>query len=124
MGEPDFCNDHEKAQAVLRERKRADDQIAGETKLNSLVGDNDTYINLAQEETNAAQREELLKDLDRELNNADTYISELETRTLLAGETDHLNAIMTIKPRAGRTESQAGASIFIHIQLGWAWSKR
>ena len=38
----------------------------------------------------------LVKDLDRELTGADAYISELETRTLLSGETDHLNAIMTI----------------------------
>ena len=85
---------------MLRERKRADDQLSAEAKLNSLVGDIDTYINLAQEETNAAQREDLLKDLDRELTAADAYISELETRTLLAGETDHLNAIMTKIGRA------------------------
>jgi len=91
---------------VLRERKRADDQISAETKLNSLINDIDTYINLAQEETNAQQREDLVKELDRELTLADAYVSELETRTLLSGESDHLNAIMTIKPGAGGTESQ------------------
>ena len=32
------------------------------------------------------QSEDLLKDLERELISADTYVSELETRTLLAGE--------------------------------------
>ena len=52
---------------MLRERKRAEDQIAAEAKLDSLVGDIDTYINLAHEETNAAQREDLVKELDREL---------------------------------------------------------
>jgi len=108
---------------VLRERKRAEDQIAAETKLDSLVGDIDTYINLAQEETNAGQREDLLKELDRELNGADTYISELETRTLLSGETDHLNAIMTIKPGAGGTESQDWASILLRMYLRWAERK-
>jgi len=108
---------------VLRERKKADDQIVADSKLNSVVGDIDTYINLAQEETNAAQREELLKDLDRELNNADAYIAELETRTLLAGESDHLNAIMTIKPGAGGTESQDWASILLRIYLRWAERK-
>lgn len=108
---------------MLRERKRAEDQIAAETKLDSLVGDIDTYINLAQEETNAGQREDLLKELDRELNGADTYISELETRTLLSGETDHLNAIMTIKPGAGGTESQDWASILLRMYLRWAERK-
>jgi peptide chain release factor 2 len=105
---------------VLRERKRAEDQVEAESKLDSLAGDIDTYINLAQEETNAAQREDLLKELDRELTGADTYISELETRTLLSGETDHLNAIMTIKPGAGGTESQDWASILLRMYLRWA----
>ena len=123
IAQPDFWNDQEKAQAVLRERKRADDQIAAEAKLSSVVSDIETYINLAQEESNAAQREELLKDLDRELSAADSYISELETRTLLAGETDHLNAIMTIKPGAGGTESQDWASILLRMYLRWAERK-
>jgi peptide chain release factor 2 len=123
IAQPDFWNDQEKAQGVLRERKRADDQISAETKLNGLVGDIETYINLAQEETNAAQREDLLKDLERELNNADSYISELETRTLLAGESDQLNAIMTIKPGAGGTESQDWASILLRMYLRWAERK-
>lgn len=108
---------------MLRERKRAEDQIAAEARLDSLVGDIDTYINLAQEETNAAQREDLVKELDRELNGADAYISELETRTLLSGETDHLNAIMTIKPGAGGTESQDWASILLRMYLRWAERK-
>jgi peptide chain release factor 2 len=108
---------------VLRERKRAEDQIAAEAKLDSLTGDIETYIHLAQEETNPAQREDLLKELDRELTGADAYISELETRTLLSGETDHLNAIMTIKPGAGGTESQDWASILLRMYLRWAERK-
>src|SRR5262244_1689268 len=78
---PDFWNDQEKAQGVLRERKRAEDQVAAEAKLDSITGDIDTYINLAKEETNPTQREDLLKELDQELNGADRYVSELETRT-------------------------------------------
>ncbi|HXT23707.1 MAG TPA: peptide chain release factor 2 [Candidatus Eisenbacteria bacterium] len=123
IGQPDFWGDQEKAQGVLRERKRAEDQIGAEAKLDSLVGDIETYINLAHEESNAAQREDLLKELDRELTGADSYISELETRTLLSGETDHLNAIMTIKPGAGGTESQDWASILLRMYLRWAERK-
>jgi peptide chain release factor 2 len=123
IAQPDFWSDQERAQSVLRERKRAEDQIAAEAKLDSLTGDIETYIDLAHAETNAAQREELLKDLDRELTGADTYISELETRTLLSGENDHLNAIMTIKPGAGGTESQDWASILLRMYLRWAERK-
>ncbi len=78
---------------------------------------------MAAEETNADQRQDLLKDLDRELATAETYVSEQETRTLLSGETDHLNAIMTIKPGAGGTESQDWASILLRMYLRWAERK-
>ena len=62
----------------------------------------------------------MLKDLSKELAAADTYIGELETQTLLSGESDHLNAIMTIKPGAGGTESQDWASILLRMYLRWA----
>jgi peptide chain release factor 2 len=107
----------------LRERKRAEDQVAADAKLTSISGDIETYIDLTSQETNAAQREELLKDLDRELGSADGYVSELETKTLLSGENDHLNAIMTIKPGAGGTESQDWASILLRMYLRWAERK-
>ncbi|HXM95961.1 MAG TPA: peptide chain release factor 2 [Candidatus Dormibacteraeota bacterium] len=123
VAEPNFWNNQEAAQAVLRDRKRAEDQVTADDKLASISGDIETYINLAQEETNAEQRNDLLKDLDRELQAAETYVAELETETLLSGENDHLNAIMTIKPGAGGTESQDWASILLRMYLRWAERK-
>ena len=121
--DPNFWSNQDEAQAVLRDRKRAEEQIAADEKLTSFSEDIDTYINLAKEETNAEQRNELLKDLSREIDSAETYIGELETKTLLSGETDHLNAIMTIKPGAGGTESQDWASILLRMYLRWAERK-
>jgi peptide chain release factor 2 len=120
VGTPDFWSDQDAAQAVLRDRKRSEDQIVADERLTQLAGDIDTYIALAIEETNAEQRQDLLKDLDHELTAAENYVAELETRTLLSGETDHLNAIMTIKPGAGGTESQDWASILLRMYLRWA----
>ena len=124
IAQPGFWDDQEKAQGVLRERKRAEDQVGADAKLTSVTGDIETYIDLAVQETNAAQKEDLLKELDRELNNAEAFVSELETRTLLSGENDHLNAIMTIKPGAGGTESQDWASILLRMYLRWAERKK
>jgi peptide chain release factor 2 len=123
VAEPDFWSNQDAAQAVLRDRKRSEDQIAADARLASLASDIETYITLATEETNAQQRDALLKDLDHELTAAETYIAEQETRTLLSGETDHLNAIMTIKPGAGGTESQDWASILLRMYLRWAERK-
>jgi peptide chain release factor 2 len=123
IAEPNFWNDQEAAQSVLRERKRAEEQIAADEKLAASSGDIETYIHLAQEETNADQKNDLLKELDQELAAAENYVAELETRTLLSGENDHLNAIMTIKPGAGGTESQDWASILLRMYLRWAERK-
>ena len=120
MTRPDFWDNQEEAQGVLRERKRAEDQIAAEEKLARFAGDLETYIHLVKEESNAAQREELLKDLARELDAAENYVAEMETQTLLSGENDHLNAILTIKPGAGGTESQDWAEILLRMYLRWA----
>ncbi len=120
VADPNFWSNQEAAQSVLRERKRAEEQIAADERLTSISGDIETYIHLAQEETNVEQKNDLLRELDRELNAADSYVSELETKTLLSGETDHLNAIMTIKPGAGGTESQDWASILLRMYLRWA----
>ena len=76
-----------------------------------------------QEEANAEQKNDLLKDLDKELTAVEIYVAELETKTLLSGESDHLNAIMTIKPGAGGTESQDWASILLRMYLRWAERK-
>ena len=121
--DPNFWSNQEQAQLVLRDRKRAEANLAADGKLAALTSDLETYIELAKSETNAEQKEELLKDLNRELTAADSYLSELETQTLLSGENDHLNAIMTIKPGAGGTESQDWASILLRMYLRWAERK-
>jgi len=108
---------------VLRDRKRAEASLGADEKLASITDDLETYIELARGESNAEQKETLLKDLSRELTTADSYLSELETQTLLSGESDHLNAIMTIKPGAGGTESQDWASILLRMYLRWAERK-
>jgi peptide chain release factor 2 len=87
------------------------------------VSDLETYFHLAQEETDSAQRESLLADIAKELGDADAYVSELETKTLLAGESDGLNAILTIKPGAGGIDSQDWAEMLLRMYLRWAESK-
>ena len=44
-------------------------------------------------------------------------------RVAVSGENDHLNAIMTIKPGAGGTESQDWAAILLRMYLRWAERK-
>ncbi len=120
---PDFWQDQEKAQKILQQRKAAEEIVASDQKLARMLSDIETYFNLAAEETDVAQRDSLLHDIEREMAVADTYVSELETITLLSGENDKLNAIMTIKPGAGGTESQDWAEMLLRMYLRWAERK-
>ncbi|MGB6484221.1 MAG: peptide chain release factor 2 [Candidatus Acidiferrales bacterium] len=122
--DPAFWQDQEKAQAILQQRKQAEGSIAAEEKLLCAISDIETYFHMAHEESDAAQRESVLKDISAELDAADKYVSELETQTLLSGESDALNAIMTIKPGAGGTESQDWAEMLLRMYLRWAENKK
>jgi len=121
--QPDFWNDPEQAQKVLQQRRQSEERLNADERLTRTVSDIETYLYLAKEETDPAQRDAVLKDADREIQAADAYVSELETATLLSGESDRLNAILTIKPGAGGTESQDWAEMLLRMYLRWAERK-
>ncbi len=87
------------------------------------MSDVETYFHLAEEEKDDAQRASLLEDIAKEIAAADAYVSNLETKTLLAGENDRLNAIVTIKPGAGGTESQDWAEMLLRMYMRWSEQK-
>jgi len=123
MGRSHFWDDPQSAQKILQERKRLGDRTEQLHTLGRAVSDIETYIHLAHEEGDVGQREELLRELDRELTAAEEFVGELETQTLLSGENDHLNAILTVKPGAGGTESQDWAEMLLRMYLRWAERK-
>jgi peptide chain release factor 2 len=105
---------------VLQERKQAEDRLNADQQLVRVASDLETYLHLAHEEKDPAARESLLQETAAELDKADAFIAEQETATLLSGENDHRNAIMTIKPGAGGTESQDWAEMLLRMYLRWA----
>ena len=121
--DPNFWQDQEKAQATLQQRKVVEDRVNAEESLDRKKSDIETYLDLAQEEKDDAQRNSLLEDVAKEIASADSYVSDLETKTLLAGENDRLNAIVTVKPGAGGTESQDWAEMLLRMYLRWAEQK-
>src|SRR5713101_1894338 len=123
ISQPDFWQDQEQAQKVMQQRKASEAVLGSDAKLATMASDIDTYFHLAEEEKDSAQRDSLLKETEREMTAADAYVSELETLTLLSGENDRLNAIMTIKPGAGGMESQDWAEMLLRMYLRWAEQK-
>jgi peptide chain release factor 2 len=54
------------------------------------------------------------------LNQHETFVDKVETKVLLSGENDQLNAIVNIHPGAGGTESQDWAEMLMRMYLRWA----
>jgi peptide chain release factor 2 len=98
----------------MRERKRLEEQLAADAELARRTGDVSAYFDLARE------GEDVEGELRREAGALRQYAEELETRTLLSGEHDALNAIVTIHPGAGGTESQDWAEMLYRMYLRWA----
>jgi peptide chain release factor 2 len=61
-----------------------------------------------------------LKDIQEEIKDLKEDLESLEIRYLLSGEMDKNNAILTIHPGAGGTESQDWAQILMRMYLRWA----
>jgi peptide chain release factor 2 len=98
----------------MRERKRLENMLAADADLTRREGDIRAYFELGREGENVAE------DLRREIDSLQQVIDRLETETLLSGESDALNAIVTIHPGAGGTESQDWADMLLRLYLRWA----
>jgi len=98
----------------MRERKRLEHVLATEADLGRHGDDIAAYFELAREGENVDA------DLRREIDSLHELVDRLETETLLSGENDARNAIVTIHPGAGGTESQDWAEMLLRMYLRWA----
>ncbi len=67
----------------------------------------------------AAAGEDVAADLERGLDELQTEVEAAETKKMLGGEHDRANAIVTIHPGAGGTESQDWAEMLLKMYLKW-----
>jgi peptide chain release factor 2 len=114
VGDPNVWADQEKSQVLMRQRRRLEESLAMDADLGRRVEDIQAYFDLARE--GEAVVEELRKEIDQLREVAD----KLETQTLMSGEHDMRNAIVTIHPGAGGTESQDWAEMLLRLYLRWA----
>ena len=90
------------------------EKIEEDEKLAKRLADADAYFELARE------GEPVEDELKAELDTLAQEVERVETETILAGENDHLNAIIAIHPGAGGTESQDWAEMLLRMYLRWA----
>jgi len=114
---PDFWNSPEKSQKVMQDRKRLEEALANESQLRLMTSDLDTLFELAGE------GEDVTSEISLGIGKLSSQVSALETGMLLGEETDGHDAIVTIHPGAGGTESQDWAEMLMRMYLRWAEQK-
>src|SRR5258708_779678 len=102
----------------MRQRRRLEESLAMDTDLARRVEDIAAYFDLARE------GETVTEELRKEVGDLREIAEQLETRTLLSGENDMRNAIVTIHRGAGGTESQDWAEMLLRLYLRWAERQR
>ena len=98
----------------MQERKRLEEGITHDERIARATEDLDTLFELGRE------GEPVEADIQRELKSYDEVLNRLETQMLLSGENDGRDALMTIHPGAGGTESQDWAEMLMRMYLRWA----
>jgi peptide chain release factor 2 len=98
----------------MRERKRLQDVLTTEDELIRREADIQAYFDLAREGENVES------ELRSEITSLRGMVDRIETESLLSGENDGRNAIITIHPGAGGTESQDWADMLLRMYLRWA----
>ena len=114
LGDPALWSNPALSQPLMRERKRLEALLADAVELDRRTGDIDAYFDLLRE------GEAVDGELEREIAGLAEFGDKLEERTLLSSETDPLNAIVTVHPGAGGTESQDWAEMLMRMYLRWA----
>ena len=116
MEEPGFWDDAARAQVLMKELKNLKDTIEDYKHLKTRYEDVQTLIQMGYEEND----ESLLPEIEEALDLFIKDLDELKLRTLLSGEYDRYNAILTLHAGAGGTESCDWASMLCRMYQRWA----
>ena len=113
---PDLWNDVEAAQALTSRLSYLQGDLRRVEELRSRLDDVALLHEMAAEEGDEATTAET----ERELASIRTVIDELEVRTLLSGEYDAREALVTIRSEAGGVDAADFAEMLMRMYLRWA----
>ena len=113
--QPDFWNDMENSQKVLKKAGSLKAVVHSYAQLVTLFEDAQTMIEMAEEDDDAS----MLEDIDKALKELQAKIDEQRLTTLLSGEYDSKNAILTFHAGAGGTEAQDWVEMLYRMYSRW-----
>lgn len=111
--------DSSETSKILSEQKQLKRKIDKYTNIKNELENVNDLIELAIIEND----ESVVKDINKSINDLNEQIEQLQFETLLSGKYDRNNAILTLHPGAGGTESQDWAEMLYRMYTRWATKK-
>jgi peptide chain release factor 2 len=118
--QPDFWQDQERAQEVMKLLADLGETVQAWRGLERKAAELAELVALALEEEDCSFQQEI----HAEVEGVISQLEELEFQLVLAGEYDRRNAILAIHAGAGGTESQDWAEMLLRMYLRWAERRR
>ena len=112
----EFWNDAANAAKIQQEKTKLQRKLDKFNLANDTVNDANELYDMAKEEND----EESIKALYDDAPSLENQIRSMEIEVLLSGESDANNAILSIHPGAGGTESQDWAEMLLRMYKRWA----
>jgi peptide chain release factor 2 len=116
---PNLWDDPDAAQAVTSKLSHAQSELERVEKMGERIDDLEALVELGQEEE-GADADAFLSDAEGELTAIRKDLGELEVRTLLAGEYDQREAVVSIRAGAGGVDAADFAEMLLRMYLRWA----
>lgn len=119
MEAPNFWDDPQRSQQMMKELKYLKDDIETYNKLETQKEDIETLLEMGYEEEDP----ELIPEIQESLEEFQKEFESIRVKTLLSGEYDENNAIVTLHAGAGGTEACDWASMLYRMYTRWAEAK-
>ena len=119
---PDLWDNPDEAQVVTSRLSHAQSELERVEKMGARLDDVETLYEMAQEEAEGDPEmgKELLAEVEREIERIKADLSDLEIKTLLSGEYDERDAVITIRSGAGGVDAADFAEMLQRMYLRWA----
>lgn len=117
--DPDFWSDNDKAQEVLQDIKHKKDKVVEYQEVVEAIEDIDFTIELLEE----IEDKEVYEQLKTKIKTLEKEVEEFMVATLLSGEYDSNNAVLSIHAGAGGLEAQDWAEQLLRMYTRWAEHK-
>ena len=119
MEEPSFWEDAERSTKIVKEAKNLKDTVEGYQHLERLYEEIELMIEMGYEENDP----ELIPEIDQMMKEFVQTYEDIRMKTLLSGEYDRNNAIVSLHAGAGGTESCDWAAMLYRMYIRWADKK-